>query len=208
MVLVPLAAIGVLAPQSVDDVDTQVIRGSVIELTLITHPDLMDNLGLCSPVEWIVGVRAQVPGPGTIDIAFEATGLPAPFMQIAIDECSQPWVAGQCTVGTRLLSAPATGFGPLAQSLSSMPADEQRRIRIVVQLAQDTPDSEQGQSAQLTVRATGFGDSVAISSQQHDSLPTTGPATLTPLLVGACGALTVGAVLAMRRRARSACVGG
>src|SRR5690606_155150 len=79
---------------------------------------------------------------------------------VSVRSCPEPWTAGRCRPGSRELLA-TESLDRVAASgvrhLVSFPSDEQRWLRIAVELREESPDVA-GAEADVLLRATGAGE--------------------------------------------------
>jgi signal peptidase len=145
--------------------ETVQISGSHLRLQSTGDPAQMQNLHPGVPVIWQVGVWAEAPEPGQIDLALTGRGALAEAgdaVTISVRSCPEPWTAGRCGTGSRELLA-AESLDRVAASglrhLVSFSSDEQRWLRIAVELSDDSPRLA-GADADVLLRATGVGDQI------------------------------------------------
>lgn len=143
--------------------ETVQISGTHLRLQSTGDPAQMQNLRPGVPAIWQVGVWAEAPEPGQIDLALTGRGALAQAgdaVTVSVRSCPEPWTAGRCRPGARVLLA-AESLDRVAVSgprhLVSFPSDEQRWLRISVELVEDSPRLA-GAEADVLLRATGAGD--------------------------------------------------
>lgn len=172
------------------------IDGTVLRLTSIGDPVLMSNLQPGEPVTWQVGVSAEAPDPGSVDISLFASGDSATAQKliVAIDSCATRWRAETCAlkqhtlVPQQPLEDALTAQAPAGtRHLTTMPASEQRWLRVTVTLDGEV---EHGFAETLHVQARGFSDDIS-TEDEPQTLPETGFNLWAPLLL-AVAALTTG----------------
>ena len=145
--------------------ETVQISGTHLRLQSTGDPAQMQNLRPGVPAIWQVGVWAEAPEPGQIDLALTGRGALAEAgdaVTVSVRSCAEPWTAGRCRPGSRELLAPESlervaETGP--RHLASFPSDEQRWLRIAVELREDSPRLA-GAEADLLLRAIGAGDEI------------------------------------------------
>lgn len=202
--LILMAAVSIVMVVPTDQAhaaDTEThINGTVLRLTSIGDTELMTNLQPGIPVEWQVGVSADAPDPGKVDISLSAYGHAANAQKliVAVDSCTTRWNAKTCSTGRQTLIHPQVLpeiMSPDASAgtrlLTTMTSDEQRWLKISVTLA-DVADP--GFSQILHVHANGLGDDLS-TEEKPQTLPETGVNLGVPLLL-ALGALLTGIALA------------
>lgn len=184
------------------------INGAVLKLTSIGDTELMTNLQPGIPVEWQVGISANAPDPGTVDISLSASddATDAQKLTVAVDSCRTRWNAKICSTGHQALIQPQPLSDLLAPEitegtllLTTMPSDEQRWLRIAVTLAGPV---DTGFSQTLHVKANGLGDDLSTGGQPL-MLAETGFNPLPPILLALTSllmGLTIAGCTARRRR--------
>lgn len=178
-------------------------NGSVVELTSIGEPAVMERMAPGDAVTWQVGVQAHTVDPGTITLTWSGTGVAGLGLEGDIRSCTQRWVERTCPSPTTLVSDATLPVDGASRTLLSMPANEERWLLFDVRMP-TTIVNPQG-LIQLRVRATGVGDPVEVTPPGPGvGLAQTG-ANPTGALFAGIILLTGGAVLLIaRRRARSA----
>ena len=160
-----LLVAAVLAVPGPAHAETVQISGTHLRLQSTGDPAQMQNLRPGVPAIWQVGVWAEAPEPGQIDLALTGRGALAEAddaVTVSVRSCPEPWTAGRCRPGSRELLATESldrvaETGP--RHLASFPSDEQRWLRIAVELREDSPRLA-GAEADLLLRATGAGDEI------------------------------------------------
>lgn len=218
----PLLAALVLTAPGAAEADTSLITGEHLRMQATGDPALMQNLAPDRPAIWEVGVWADAPDPGEIDLSLSGRGelaeTPGALM-ISVRSCAEPWSGARCRAGAEELLA-RESLDRIAQSaptrhLTTMPSDEQRWLRIEVTL-QKRPGAA-GAEGDVLVHAVGAGDELTSSPDGSpsegegpgtgevpgpaDDLARTGTRAVLPVLVA--GALAVVSGLVLRRRHRS-----
>jgi hypothetical protein len=151
--------------------ETVQISGAHLRLQSTGDPAQMQNLQPGVPVVWQVGIWAEAPDPGRIDLALTSRGALAEArdaVTLTVLSCSERWTTDRCPAGSHeLLSTEsldrltASGLRPL----TSFPSDEQRWLRITVELRDDSPRLA-GAEADVLLRATGAGDDLEITPDE------------------------------------------
>jgi signal peptidase len=186
-----------------------IVRSDYLTLTSIGNSEEMDSLSAGRPVFWQVGVQANTPELSSISIGVSATGLLAEDagLQLQIRVCTLPWVHEACS-GTESLCLANQAVADVVDSagasgirvLSTMPSSEQRWLLIQITLPTAQP---QGTQAEMSIHASGFGDTIETGQVSGESLAATG-ANCWPALGIAAAPILVGIGLATiaRRRTR------
>ncbi|HEU5224137.1 MAG TPA: signal peptidase I [Candidatus Lumbricidophila sp.] len=136
------------------------VAGSVVELTSIGDPALMERMAPGDAVTWQVGVRANTSDPGTITLTWSGTGVAGLGLEGDIRSCPERWVNGTCPAPTMLISAQPLPVDGTSRPLLTMRANEPRWLLFDVRMPATTVNP-QG-LVQLRVRATGVGDPVEV----------------------------------------------
>jgi len=185
-----------------------IVRSDYLTLTSIGDSEEMESLSAGRPVFWQVGVQANTPELSSISIGISATGLLAedPGLQLQIRVCTLPWVHEACS-GTESLWLSSQGVANAVDSagtsgirvLSTMPSSEQRWLLIQITLPTAQP---RGTQAEMSIHASGFGDTIETGQIGVESLATTG-ANFWPALGIAAAPILAGIGLATIARRRT-----
>ncbi len=175
-----LGVAGAIVPASgaqAVEVET-VTRGTYLQLTSISDPDLMSDMQPGVPVTWQVGVDAFPPEPGLVHLGIAASGgLSAPGdMTIEVRACDVRWTASACSAGAELLVpttdlaaavAQPTAYG--AREITAIDASDQIWLLTTVTLT-----APQGAAGRTDLRLQAWGMGVPISTGPSGGLAMTG----------------------------------
>ncbi len=181
----------------------ELIEGDYLRLETIETPAMTD-LAPGASATWTVGVWADAPEPGEIDVIAQVTDAPrSGEFSAEVTSCDRPWRGGECA-GEETLIAGDLDLADLAGTdgdglpLETFPADSLRWFRFDVTLERT---AAQEASVDLTVVAHGFGEEVA-SDGGGDDLVSTGTGPAGPIAAAAFLALGLVALLARGRLLR------
>lgn len=171
--------------------EAEVVHSDHLTLTSIGDAVAMRSMTPGVPVVWQVGVTANAPEPGRIDVFVEGAGSHALGFSAEIRVCGVQWVNGFCA--GKEYPVPADGVFDLetgAVRIATMAVTEERWALITVLVMERSAET-----VELTVRAVGAGDQVATGLGGHiGSMPITGAGmVLAPWL--ACGAVFGGLII-------------
>lgn len=167
---VPLVAALVLAAPGIGEADTDLIAGEHLRMQTTGDPVLMQNLAPGRPVIWEVGIWAEAPEPGEIDLGISGRGelaeIPGALM-ISVHSCAEEWSGSTCPTGAEELLAPVS-LQRIAQAdptrhLATMPSEEQRWLRIEVTLADSSAAA--GAEGDVLLHAAGAGEELTTSPE-------------------------------------------
>lgn len=182
------------------DALAQRISGDVLRLETIADPQAMTQMSPGLTVPWQVGIWAEAPNPGTINVSWSASGDTELGLLAEVRACDTRWRSGECPGTESLLQGQThVPWGPSEQGLKEITSDEQVWLLVEAHLSPGgTPDGQ----VELRVHARGFGEDVAADTGPVTHLPPTGVEWGPPVLV-ALAALLVGFLaLAASRRPR------
>lgn len=215
--VVPLLAALVLTAPGVDPDDTGLITGEHLRMQTGGDASLMRNLSPGRPVAWEVGIWADAPDPGVIDLEISGRGELAQTpdaLMITVRACARPWTEGRCASGAEVLlhseSLSTISRDATPRHLTSMASDEERWLRVEGTLA-DVPGAEAA-TGDVLLHAVGAGEELTVGvdrSSGGDETPEaggsaigpdgglarTGAAGAIPVLVAGLAALAAGTVL-------------
>lgn len=163
----PLLAALVLSAPGAAEADTDLITGEHLRMQTTGDPALMQNLAPGRPVIWEVGIWAEAPEPGRIELAISGRGelaeIPGALL-VSVHSCAEEWSGGRCATGAEQLLAPVSlqriAQAEPARHLATMPSEEQRWLRLEVTL-QDPAAS--GAAGEVLVHAVGAGEELTTS---------------------------------------------
>ena len=178
--------------------DERIIQGEVIRLVSI-EPRRMSDIAPGTSAAWLVGVSADAPSPGTVDVEVSATGDAALDLRYEIRSCEVRWVDGACAEAATLVAEQTIPLDGAARGILSMAADQTRWLRILVTRPPQSDAALSG-AVDIVVRAVGAGDD--ISTGPVGPLPATGAGVPWALSGLAVMLLALGAG-AMRRGRRA-----
>ncbi|GAA2977910.1 signal peptidase [Microbacterium terrae] len=186
------------AHAAADDAAAEVIQGEIVRLVSI-RDDSMDGLVPGAEAVWMVGVSAEAPTPGVVQIFLAGSGEPALGLRFDVTACAVRWDADDCAAQpTTLIADEVVPVDGRERSVFEIASDEQTWLRIAVRMPEATDADIAGQ-VDLRVRASGLGDDVSVGPD-GGSLAATGDRVSWLLLPAAATALTAGLVLFARRR--------
>lgn len=170
LVVLPGARDGaVAAPQE------HVVRGQFLTLTSIGDAARMRAMSPGDVVTWQVGIEADTPEPGTIDVSLSGDGDPTQ-LRLTVRSCSLRSTASDCPNGEILLDDVPLPIDDTVRPLLTLDSDQSRWLSLDVHLPEDaTPAAS---SVDLTVHAAGAGDDVSTGSQPGSSPAVVGEGAL------------------------------
>ncbi|WP_235934139.1 signal peptidase I [Agromyces humi] len=148
-------------------VEESVVQGQVLRLTAIGDPELMQRMTPGDTVAWEVGISADAPEPGTIDVGMIGGGDAGLGLVVEASWCAVRWTGGACDDPVPLLAPEPLPVDGVAQELLTMTTAEQRWIRFLVTMPASGTDA--GGLADLEVHAVGSGDEVRIGTAPGSS---------------------------------------
>ncbi|MDR6905954.1 signal peptidase [Agromyces sp. 3263] len=180
-------------------VEESVVQGQVLRLTAIGDPELMQRMTPGDTVAWEVGISADAPEPGTIDVGMIGSGDAGLGLVVEASWCAVRWTGGACDDPVPLLAPEPLPVDGVAQELLTMTTAEQRWIRFLVTMP--VSGSDAAGLADLEVHAVGSGDEVRIGTAPGSGagLGATGLDATVPIAAAAASAC-VGALLLRRAR--------
>lgn len=153
-----------------DPADRQ-INGRYLRLTSVADPEAMTTLAPGDSVVWQVGISADPPSPGKIEVGYAFTGRRALPLEITTTACTTRWHEGRCPgaeVPAAGISASGnTNSGPLL----SFGTGEQRWVRLQVRVPSDAAVA---QDAVTRLRLVVAGAGEEVSANPSGPSPETG----------------------------------
>ncbi|UOR01075.1 signal peptidase I [Leucobacter allii] len=186
--------------------EIQVVHGDVLVLTSIGDPAAMARMDPGEPARWQVGVRAEAPEPGAVDVSLEASGTDRLGLSADVRGCSARWIADACPGIETALAPP----GLVDVTGASVPLASIRDTEELWVLVTATATARAPGSVALTIRAAGAGDDIAVGpGGPIGTIPITGGPDLIPALWLGIGAVAAGlAAAGLARAARALPRGG
>lgn len=162
----PLCAALVLAAPGPLGAQTTLIEGEHLRIETTGDPSLMKNLVPGRAVTWDVGIWAEAPGPGEVQVGLTGGGELARLddaLLISVRGCSERWERRRCPSGAEALLENRSldsivASGPELR-LTTLPSDEELWLRIDVTLDETEPVA--GADADLLVHASGAGEEIS-----------------------------------------------
>ncbi|MET0304053.1 MAG: hypothetical protein ABW040_08370 [Microbacteriaceae bacterium] len=181
--------------------NVRVVQGDIIRLTSIEDAG-MSSLVPGAEAIWQVGVSAEAPGPGMIEVTTVSRGDPDLHLRYDISICAQEWADDACAAPRVVIEDSPVPLDGASRELDRFSASGQAWVRVAVRMPA-TVDPDVDGRVDVRIQASGLGDDVAVGPGGTGTLPDTGAPV--SWAVGAAGVflLGLGAVLILRRaRAR------
>ncbi|MGP9539887.1 signal peptidase I [Brachybacterium sp. AOP43-C2-M15] len=218
--VVPVVAALILAAPAAGSTETTFLSGDHLRIRTEGDPALMKNLAPGDSAVWEVGVWAETPEPGEIDLGLTGRGELAEVggaLAVSVDACTSPWTGGTCSTGAMEMVENASLDSIAARAgslhLTSMPSDEQRWLRITVTLATDAgPRGLSGARGDVLIEAFGAGEHLSAGLAPSSpaapgadgtgagGLASTGAGGVLPLVLLASALALIGAALHRKGR--------
>lgn len=181
---------------------TDVISGEYLTLTSIGDKGQMAHLVPGVVVPWQIGIAANPPDPGVIDVTLTAQGAlaqAADGLIVTVSSCATEWIAGACAGGGTVLLGPGAASALIGGSvqLFTMPSDQARWLLVQASLPANPATLPVG-SAMLGVQASGSGETVTAGGSVG-TVASTG-VDLWPPLAAAVASVVLGLVIALAAR--------
>lgn len=168
--VVPLAAVLVIAAGGLQPSERSLITGEHLRLQTDGDASQMQNLAPGEPVDWDVGVWADAPEPGQIRLGISGSGDLAEIagaLTVSVRACTTQWAGAHCPAHTielmsgESLTSIAAADG--SRFLTTMPADQERWLKVTVVLNEQAAGAElSGAAGSILIHAEGAGEELSV----------------------------------------------